>query len=230
MDGGRLGARLVWRGMLVATVLGGSVMLAGTAHAHDRSTDVLCVDQSTGEWRASMTFSAIDVRDGRPVVVTFGSASATLTEAGPNGTATLVQSFGGDQPSATLAWTIIRGGTIEQAGRQSFDQPAGCEAPPATAPPDSGPPATAPPDTPPPDSGPPAPAGPETPSTAPEAAVPELPSPGPAGPSTPAPRTAPLPATGSPTTLVVLLAAAAVVGGALIVRWTRHQPDEVIGD
>ena len=117
--------------MLVATVLGGSVMLAGTAHAHDRSTDVLCVDQDTGEWRASMTFSAIDVRDGRPVVVTFGSASATLTEAGPNGTATLVQGFGGDEPSATLAWTIIRGGAIEQAGRQSFDQPAGCEAPPA---------------------------------------------------------------------------------------------------
>ena len=61
---------------------------AGTAAAADRSTDVACVDQTTGAWEASMTFSSVAVQEGHPVVLTFGSASVTLTDPGPGGGAT----------------------------------------------------------------------------------------------------------------------------------------------
>ena len=88
MDGGRHGglarSRALWRGILtVITIVVAAVAIAGTAQANDRSTDVVCVDPSTGAWQVKMTFSSIDVHDGHPVVLRFGSDSATLGRARP---------------------------------------------------------------------------------------------------------------------------------------------------
>jgi LPXTG-motif cell wall-anchored protein len=52
----------------------------------------------------------------------------------------------------------------------------------------------------------------------------------PADPSTAAPRTDPLPVTGSPTSLVLGLGGLALAAGALVVGWTRRRADELIGD
>ena len=124
------------RGALAAAVIvAASALTGGSAMANDRSTEVVCVDRSTGAWRASMTFSSIDVHDGHPVVVTFGSAVATLAAPGAHGSVTLSQGAGGDRASATWSWSIARNGVVEQAGSARFTRPAGCEGTPATEPP-----------------------------------------------------------------------------------------------
>src|SRR5262245_56524292 len=83
-DGGRGGPRLIARGALAAMVVGATVGgAAGWAAANDRTTDVVCVDPQTGAWRATMTFSSIEVHEGHPVVISFGSASTTLATPGP---------------------------------------------------------------------------------------------------------------------------------------------------
>ena len=142
MDGGSSGARSVVRGALAAAVIVVALTLtAGPAMANDRSTEVVCVDRSTGAWRASMTFSSIDVHDGHPVVVTFGSAPTTLAEPGAGGSATLSQDAGGDEASATWSWSIARNGVVEQAGSARFTRPAGCEGTPVDGTPADGTPA-----------------------------------------------------------------------------------------
>ena len=156
MDGGSSGARSVARGALAAAVIVAALALTGgSAMANDRSTEVVCVDRSTGAWRASMTFSSIDVHEGHPVVVTFGSAVATLAAPGAHGSVTLSQGAGGDRAAATWSWSIARNGVVEQAGAARFTRPAGCEGTPATEPPATPPPATEPPATPPPATQPP---------------------------------------------------------------------------
>jgi hypothetical protein len=170
-----------------------------------------------------MTFSSIDVHDGHPVVVTFGSATATLAVPGTDGSATLSQHAGGDEASATWSWSIARNGVVERAGSASFSRPAGCESTPATAPPPTQPPATEPPPTPPPATVPPA--GP----TPPGPGRPSAPVPSPAPPPT-TDRTTPLPTTGAP---AVPLGAAAVVVvglGVLARRWAQRRADQLIGD
>ena len=92
------GGTLMRRGLLAAALIGGSIVsivvgLAGAAQANDHSTEAVCLDKTSGAWRASISFASIDVHDGHPVVITFGGASTTLTEPGPNGTATLHQDF-----------------------------------------------------------------------------------------------------------------------------------------
>ena len=228
MDGGRGGARSVARGALAAAVIVGALALtARSAIANDRSTDVVCVDQSTGAWRASMTFSSIDVHDGHPVVVTFGSATATLAAPG-DGSVTLSQPAGGDDESATWSWSIARNGVVERAGSVTFSRPAGCESTPATAPPPTQPPGTQPPATEPPATVPPAttpPAGP----TPPGPGRPSAPVPSPAPPPTTG-RTPPLPSTGTPA-VPLGVAAVVVVGlGVLARRWADRRADQLIGD
>jgi len=239
MDGGSSGARSVARGAMAAAVIVVALALTGgTAMANDRSTDVVCVDRSTGAWRASMTFSSIDVHDGHPVVVTFGSAVATLTAPGADGSVTLSQDAGGDEASSTWSWSIARNGVVEGAGSARFTRPAGCEGTPATPPPPTEPPTTTPPASPPPTTGPPPT---EPPATVPPAAVPPA-APTPPGSSrpdvpasvpTPPPttdRAGPLPDTGL-SAAPFGIAAVAVVGlGVLALRWARRRADQLIGD
>ena len=215
MNGGTLGRRVV-RGACSCgvAVLGAVIALvaaAGLAYANDRSTSVVCVDAQTGAWRASMSFGSIEVHEGHPVVVTFGSDSTTLTSPGPDGSATLTQDFSSGRDTATIAWTIVRNGADAQAGVEHFVRPEGCVAETTTSPTE---PSTSP--APPPSAGPP-------PSTVPE------PSGGPpASSSTPEPMR--LPVTGGATPWTGLVALAALAGGLVIVRAARRAPDEVIGD
>jgi hypothetical protein len=220
MDGGRGGARSVARGALAAAVIMGALALtAGPAMANDRSTEVICIDRATGAWRASMTFSSIDVHDGHPVVVSFGSDTVTLTAPGADGSATLSQDAGGDEDSATWSWSIARNGVVERAGSDTFSRPGGCESTPATVPPPTQPPSTAPPPTPPPATMPPATAPPAGPRP-----------PGPGRPAAPVPSPAPLPTTGTPM-LPLGAAAVVIVGlGALARRWAARRSDQLIGD
>ena len=221
-------ARWVGRCLVgVALVVAAAGGAAGTAAASDRSTDVVCVDQTTGAWEASMTFSSVAVQEGHPVVLTFGSASVTLTDPGPGGGATLTLSFDGGQSGATKTWTIVRNGAVDQSGSVAFDRPAGCEAAPTT-PPSTEVPPTEPPATEAPPTGPPETEAPPQPTPSPR---PESPNPAPAVPAAPArPRAAPLPVTGVSTLVGLGLAAAAVAVGALVIRWTRRRADQFIGD
>ncbi|HET9602336.1 MAG TPA: hypothetical protein VFP08_12140 [Acidimicrobiales bacterium] len=220
-------ARWVGRCLVGVALVVAAAGAAGTAAAADRSTDVACVDQTTGAWEASMTFSSVAVQEAHPVVLTFGSASVTLTDPGPGGGATLTQSFDGGQAGATKTWTIVRNGAVDQSGSVTFDRPAGCEAAPTTPPPTEAPP-TEPPATDAPPTGPP-----ET-EAGPQATLsprPDSPNPAPAVPAAPArPRAAPLPVTGVSTLAGLGLAAAAVAVGALVIRWTRRRADQFIGD
>ena len=70
-------------GVALALTGAAAFMAAGQASANDRAVVVSCTDQSTGTWTVSVTFSAIEVREDRPVQVNLGSESATLTEPGP---------------------------------------------------------------------------------------------------------------------------------------------------
>ena len=239
MDGGSSGARSVARGALAAAVIVAALALtAGPAMANDRSTEVVCVDRSTGTWRASMTFSSIDVHDGHPVVVTFGSAATTLAEPGAGGSATLSQDAGGDRASAIWSWSIARNGVVEQAGSARFTRPAGCEGPPATEPPATEPPPTEPPPTEPPATEPPSSAPPATvppatqppaPPTPPGSSRPDVPASVPTPPPT-TDRAGPLPDTGLPAVPFVATAVAVVGLGVLALRWARRRADQLIGD
>ena len=87
------GGTFARRGLMAAAVLGGSfgavAGFAGVAHANDHSTDVVCSDKATGAWTATMSFGSIEVKEGHPVVVHFGSTSTTLQTPGPDGSASL---------------------------------------------------------------------------------------------------------------------------------------------
>ena len=224
MDGGRGGARSVARGVLAAAVMVAALAAtAGSAMANDRSTEVVCIDQSTGAWRASMTFSSIDVRDGHPVVVTFGSAVETLSAPGADGSVRLSQDAGGAEASATWSWSVARNGVVERAGSATFARPAGCEGTPATEPPATQPPATQPPASAPPVTAPPGAPTPATPGQ------PEVPAPSAPPPPT-THRAAPLPVTGTPA-VPIGAAALAVLGlGLLARRWVGRRADQLIGD
>jgi hypothetical protein len=229
MNGGSSGARSVARGALAAAVIVVALALTGgSATANDRSTEVVCVDPSTGAWRASMTFSSIDVHDGHPVVVTFGSAVVTLTAPGANGSVTLSQDAGGDQASATWRWSVARNGVVERAGSASFTRPAGCEGTPATEPPATEPPATEPPAPGPPSSGPPATVPPAAPAP-PGSDRPDVPASVPTPPPT-TDHAGPLPDTGVSAAPFVGAAVAIVGVGVLALRWARRRADQLIGD
>jgi len=240
MDGGRGAARSVARGAMaagvIAAVTGFTALTAGPAMANDRSTVVACVDRSTGEWRATMTFSSIDVKDGHPVVVRFGSATVTLADPGPDGSATLRQDASGDQAAATWAWSVTRNGVVERSGSSSFRRPGGCEAtqttgptePPATEPPATEPPATEPPATEPPATEPPATVPPVGPSP-PGPSRPEIPMVIPTAPPT-TDRAGRLPVTGAPAGATGAAAVVVVGLGVLVLRWTKRRSDQLIGD
>jgi hypothetical protein len=72
-------------GMALA-LSGAALFVAGQASANDRAVVVSCTDQSAGTWTVSVTFSSIEVKADRPVEVSLGSQTTTLTEPGPNGT------------------------------------------------------------------------------------------------------------------------------------------------
>ncbi len=209
------GGTLVRRGLLAAAVLGGSigslVSLAGTAQANDHSTQTICADPTTGAWRGSITFSSIDVQADHPVVVTFGSASETLTNPGPNGTVTLTQDFSSKSDAEQVTWTIVRNGTAERSGSVTFTKPDGChESVPSTEPPTTAPPSTeAPPTTP-------------VASTAPNTAPPTAPH-----------RTRPavtaLPVTGGHPSPLLWVGLGSLAAGALITWLTRRQPEDLPG-
>jgi hypothetical protein len=237
MDGGSSGARWVARGALAtALIVAALALTGGSAMANDRSMEVVCVDRSTGAWRASMTFSSIDVHDGHPVVVTFGSAVATLAAPGADGSVTLSQGAGGDRASATWSWSIARNGVVEQAGSARFTRPAGCEGTPATEPPATQPPPmTQPPATQPPATEPPAtvpsatPPPPATMPAPPGSGRPGVPASVPTPPRT-TDRTGPLPNTGL-SAVTISAAALAFIGlGVLARRWARRRADQLIGD
>ena len=102
-------------GMALA-LSGAALFVAGQASANDRAVVVSCTDQSAGTWTVAVTFSSIEVKADRPVTVTLGSDTTTLTEPGPNGTVTLSRTFGADQPSATLTW-LIQSPRLPEHGR-----------------------------------------------------------------------------------------------------------------
>ena len=122
---------------LALVLTGASLFTAGQASANDRAVVVSCTDQSAGTWTVSVTFSGIEVRADRPVEVSLGSDSATLTEPGANGTVTLQQNFGAGQAAATLTWSVVRL-DYQNMGVLNLDRPAECtvtpttEAPPST--------------------------------------------------------------------------------------------------
>jgi hypothetical protein len=223
VDGGtrrraRNGAQLIGVAMLGGLVL--AAVTTRTAEANDRSTAVVCVDEQTGAWEASMTFASIDVREGHPVVITFGSASTTLTAPGPAGHATLTQRFTGGQDSATIAWSVVRNGLDATSGVEHVERPEGCVAQVDTTPPTT--PATTTPTTP--ATVPPATVPPATPPVS----GPEPSTSTPTSGSTPAP--VHLPVTGGAAGWTTLVAVGAVAAGLLLTRAGRRLPDEVIGD
>jgi hypothetical protein len=227
MNGGRIIRRVLARG-LGALALIGAVAWMGTAHASDRTSDVVCVDSSTGDWRATMRFTSIDVHDGHPVTVTFGSATSTLTSPGADGAVTLRQDFSGADASAHRSWSIVRNGVVERAGSETFHRPDGCAAPDTTVPPTSEPPGTGPPTTVPPTTVPPTTGPPTTgpPTTGPAGPIPTSPPP-----ATTVPKSWPLPVTGRGATgLIVVVGVAVAIAGALAVRGARRRPDQLIGD
>ena len=154
-----------------------------------------------------------------------------------------------DRSADSRIGSLAGHGAGERAAAQSFGWLSGREDPPDSGPPITEPPVTEPPVTEPPQTEPPATEPPvtEPPATEPPVTVPELqttvpassvpvrstpeaPSAVPAEQETSAPRTDPLPVTGSPTGLVLALAGLALIAGALAVRWTRRRADQLIGD
>ena len=118
--------RILSRAAGLALVLtGAAVITAAPASANDRSVSVLCTDHTTGAWEVSVTFSSVEVKSDRPVTVTLGSATVTLTAVGPNGTTTLKQDFDASQLSADLVWSVVRL-DYQNLGKLHLDQPAGC--------------------------------------------------------------------------------------------------------
>ena len=124
-------------GMALA-LSGAALFVAGQASANDRAVVVSCTDQSAGTWTVAVTFSSIEVKADRPVQVTLGSDTTTLTEPGANGTVTLSHTFGAGQSSASITWSVVRL-DYQNMGVLHLDRPAGCgettpstEAPPTT--------------------------------------------------------------------------------------------------
>jgi LPXTG-motif cell wall-anchored protein len=197
-------------GMALA-LSGAALFVAGQASANDRAVVVSCTDQSAGTWTVSVTFSSIEVKADRPVTVSLGSDTTTLTEPGPNGTVTLSRPFGADQPSATLTWLISRL-DYQNTGVLHLDRPAGCgETTPSTEAPPTTPATEAAPTT--------------TPSTE---AAPTVPATVLAETVTPAPsvQSGSLPETGRSTLPLVALGAGAVIGGLGLVGATRRRPEK----
>ena len=196
-------------GMALA-LSGAALFVAGQASANDRAVVVSCTDQSAGTWTVSVTFSSIEVKADRPVTVSLGSDTTTLTEPGPNGTVTLSRPFGADEPSATITWSIVRL-DYQNMGVLHLDRPAGCgettpstEAPPTT----TAPPATE-----------------AAPTTVAEAAPTVQPTVL-AETVTPAPSVEALPETGRPTLPLLAVGAGAVLGGLRSVGATRRRPEK----
>jgi LPXTG-motif cell wall-anchored protein len=200
-------------GMALA-LSGAALFVAGQASANDRAVVVSCTDQSAGTWTLAVTFSSIEVKVDRPVQVTLGSDTTTLTEPGANGTVTLSHTFGADQPSASMTWSIVRL-DYQNMGVLRLDRPAGCG---ETTPSTEAPPTTpAPPST---------EAAPTTPST--EAAPTTVPATVLAETVTPAPsvQSGSLPQTGRPTLPLVAVGAGAVIGGLGLVGATRRRTEK----
>lgn len=193
-------------GMALA-LSGAALFVAGQASANDRAVVVSCTDQSAGTWTVGVTFSSIEVKADRPVQVTLGSDTTTLTEPGANGTVTLSHTFGGGQTSASITWSIVRL-DYQNMGVLHLDRPAGCgETTPSTE---------APPTT---------PAPPSTESTPSTETVPATVL---AETVTPAPsvQSGSLPETGRPTLPLVAVGAGAVIGGLGLVGATRRRPEK----
>jgi LPXTG-motif cell wall-anchored protein len=181
---------------------GAALFVAGQASANDRTVAVSCTDQSAGTWTVAVTFSSIEVKADRPVTVSLGSDTTTLTEVGPNGTVTLSHPFGAGQSSATLTWLISRL-DYQNTGVLHLDRPAGCGETPSTE-------------------APPTPATEAAPTPSTEAVPPTVL----AETVTPAPsvQSDSLPETGRSTLPLVALGAGAVIGGLGLVGATRHRP------
>jgi LPXTG-motif cell wall-anchored protein len=196
-------------GMALA-LSGAALFVAGQANANDRAVVVSCTDQSAGTWTVAVTFSSIEVKADRPVDVSLGSETTTLTEPGPNGTVTLSHTFGADQSSASITWSIVRL-DYQNTGVLHLDRPAGCgETTPSTE---------APPTT-------PAPPSTEAAPTTITEAAPTVPATVLAETVTPAPSVQSLPQTGRPTLPLVAVGAGAVLGGLGLVGATRRRPEK----
>jgi LPXTG-motif cell wall-anchored protein len=197
---------------------GAALFLAGQASANDRAVAISCTDQSAGTWTVAVTFSSIEVKADRPVQVTLGSDTTTLTEPGANGTVTLSHTFGAGQSSASITWSIVRL-DYQNMGVLHRDRPAGCgETTPSTE---------APPTTPAPPSTEAVPTTtPSSPTT--EAAPTTVPATVLAETATPAPsvQSGSLPTTGRSTLPLVALGAGAVIGGLGLVGATRRRPEK----
>jgi LPXTG-motif cell wall-anchored protein len=196
---------------LALALSGAALFVAGQASANDRAVVVSCTGQSAGTWTVAVTFSSIEVKADRPVEVTLGSETTTLTEPGPNGTVTLSHTFGADQSSASITWSIVRL-DYQNMGVLHLDRPAGCgETTPSTE---------APPTTPAP------PSTEAAPTTITEAAPTTVPATVLAETVTPAPSVQSLPQTGRPTLPLVAVGAGAVLGGLGLVGATRRRPEK----
>jgi LPXTG-motif cell wall-anchored protein len=187
---------------------GAALFVAGQASANDRAVVVSCTDQSAGTWTVAVTFSSIEVKADRPVQVTLGSDTTTLTEPGANGTVTLSRTFGADQTAASITWLISRL-DYQNTGVLHLDRPAGCgETTPSTEAPPTTPATEAAPTT--------------TPSTeaVPATVLAETVTPAPSVES------GSLPETGRSTLPLVALGAGAVIGGLGLVGATRRRPEK----
>jgi LPXTG-motif cell wall-anchored protein len=187
---------------------GAALFVAGQASANDRAVVVSCTDQSAGTWTVAVTFSSIEVKADRPVEVTLGSDTTTLTEPGANGTVTLSRTFGADQTAASITWLISRL-DYQNTGVLHLDRPAGCgETTPSTEAPPTTPATEAAPTT--------------TPSTeaVPATVLAETVTPAPSVES------GSLPETGRSTLPLVALGAGAVIGGLGLVGATRRRPEK----
>ncbi len=183
---------------LALVLTGASLFTAGQASANDRAVVVSCTDQSAGTWTVSVTFSGIEVRADRPVDVSLGSDSATLTEPGANGTVTLQQNFGAGQAAATLTWSVVRL-DYQNMGVLNLDRPVECTVTPTTEAP---------------------PAAEVAPTTVPAKVLGVQ--------ATPAaqPVSRALPETGRPALPMVALGAAAVIGGLGLVGVARRRSED----
>ena len=203
---------------LALALSGAALLVAGQASANDRAVVVSCTDQSAGTWTVAVTFSSIEVKADRPVQVTLGSDTTTLTEPGPNGTVTLSHTFGGDQASASITWSVVRL-DYQNMGVLHLDRPAGCG---ETTPSTEAPPTTpAPPSTEAvPTTTPGAPTTEAAPTTVPATVLAETVTPAPSV------QSGALPETGRPTLPLVAVGAGAVIGGLGLVGATRRRPEK----
>jgi LPXTG-motif cell wall-anchored protein len=188
---------------MALVLTGAASFAAGQASANDRAVVVSCTDQSAGTWEVSVTFSGIEVLADRPVQVTLGSDSTTLTQPGPDGTVTMRQSFGGDQSSASTTWSVVRH-DYQNKGVLNLDRPGDCQQTPST----EAPPVTE-----------------VAPTTVPVTVLAVQVTPVQVTPVKAAVTQA-LPETGRPTMPMLALGAGAVVGGLGLVGVSRRRPEK----